>query len=59
MVELTEKQSSVGEVLGVGSRLVKRPGLGEEEAEQLKRQMRLLNTRWEALRTQAMERQTL
>ena len=58
MLELTEKQNGVGEVLGEGTRLV-REGLAEgEEGEEVRGQMKLLNTRWEDLRVKAMDRQS-
>ncbi|KAA0203443.1 hypothetical protein HAZT_HAZT010525 [Hyalella azteca] len=58
MLELTGRQSGVGEVLKEGSRLVKEGLAQGEEGEEIKQQMRLLNARWEGLRVKAMDRQS-
>ena len=57
MLELTAKQGSIGEVLSEGSRLLQENLMEQEEAEEVRVQMKLLNTRWEDLRVKAMDRQ--
>ncbi|XP_045119299.1 utrophin-like isoform X3 [Portunus trituberculatus] len=57
MLDLTARQGGVGEVLGEGSRLLREGVMEEEEEEEVRVQMKLLNTRWEELRVRAMERQ--
>ncbi|CAL4098879.1 unnamed protein product, partial [Meganyctiphanes norvegica] len=58
MLELTSKQGGIGDVLGEGSRLLREGVMGEEEEEEVRVQMKLLNTRWEELRVKAMDRQS-
>ena len=58
MLDLTARQGSIGDVLGEGSRLLRENQIGEEEGEEVRVQMKLLNTRWEELRIKAMDRQT-
>ncbi|KAM6893658.1 dystrophin [Xenentodon cancila] len=58
MVELTTHQSSVGRVLRAGGALLREGNLSEEEAEEVREQMNLLNSRWEHLRVASMERQS-
>nr|XP_027238839.1 dystrophin-like isoform X4 [Penaeus vannamei] len=58
MLELTSKQGGIGDVLGEGSRLLKEGVMEEEEEEEVRVQMKLLNTRWEELRVKAMDRQS-
>lgn len=57
LLELTSQQGSVGAVLQEGARLVKEGRLSNEEADEIHAQMRLLNSRWDQLRTKAMDRQ--
>jgi dystrophin len=57
LLELTKQQGSVGAVLQEGTRLLKESHLNNEEAEEIHIQMRLLNSRWDQLRTKAMDRQ--
>lgn len=57
LLELTSQQGSVGEVLHEGARLVKEGELSNEEADEIHIQMRLLNSRWDQLRTKSMDRQ--
>ncbi|KAF2364920.1 Calponin domain [Trinorchestia longiramus] len=59
MLELTARQSGVGEVLKDGGRLVQEGVAKGSEAEEIRRQMVLLNTRWEDLRVKAMSRQSM
>ena len=58
MVELTTHQSSVGRVLRAGAALLREGNLSEEEEEEVREQMNLLNSRWEHLRVASMERQS-
>lgn len=57
MMELTAHQSSVGNVLQVGNQLIAQGNLSEEEEDEIREQMTLLNSRWETLRVNSMERQ--
>ncbi|XP_060750696.1 utrophin-like isoform X3 [Tachysurus vachellii] len=57
MMELTAHQSSVGNVLQVGNQLISQGSLSEEEEDEIREQMTLLNSRWEALRVNSMDRQ--
>lgn len=57
MMELTAHQSSVGNVLQAGNRLIAQGNLTEEEEEEIREQMTLLNSRWENLRVDSMDRQ--
>lgn len=57
-MDLTSRQGGIGEVLSEGSRLLRENLLGEEESEEIRVQMKLLNTRWEELRIKVMSRQT-
>nr|XP_005995015.2 PREDICTED: dystrophin isoform X4 [Latimeria chalumnae] len=58
MMELTAHQGSVGNVLQVGSQLLADRKLSEDEENEIREQMNLLNTRWENLRVASMERQS-
>ncbi|XP_068223554.1 microtubule-actin cross-linking factor 1-like [Palaemon carinicauda] len=58
MLELTSKQGGIGDVLGEGSRLLREGVMEEEEEDEVRVQMKLLNTRWEELRVKAMDRQS-
>uniref|UniRef100_A0A8C9U026 Dystrophin n=1 Tax=Scleropages formosus TaxID=113540 RepID=A0A8C9U026_SCLFO len=58
MVELTSHQGSVGRVLQAGSALLLDGRLTEEEENEIREQMNLLNSRWEHLRVASMERQS-
>ncbi|KAI1897629.1 hypothetical protein AGOR_G00085230 [Albula goreensis] len=57
MMELTAHQSSVGNVLQAGNQLIAQGNLTEEEEEEIREQMGLLNSRWENLRVASMDRQ--
>ncbi|XP_063855861.1 dystrophin-like [Scylla paramamosain] len=57
MLDLTARQGGIGDVLGEGSRLLREGVMEDEEEEEVRVQMKLLNTRWEELRVRAMERQ--
>lgn len=58
LIELSHHQEGVGSVLEEGARMLADGGLTEEEEEEVRIQMKLLNSRWEKLRITAMERQT-
>ena len=57
LLELTSQQGSVGAVLQEGARLLKDGQLSAEEGNEIRIQMRLLNSRWDQLRTKSMDRQ--
>lgn len=57
MMELTAHQSSVGNVLQAGNQLISQGSLTEEEENEIREQMALLNSRWENLRVDSMDRQ--
>ena len=59
MLSLTEHQGDVGEVLSEGSRLLQEAKMPANEIEEVRVQMKLLNTKWEDLRLKAMDRQNL
>ena len=52
-------QNSVGNALQEGNHLIMEGKVNEEEEGEIREQMTLLNSRWEALRLSAMERQSL
>ncbi|NXG19659.1 UTRO protein, partial [Grallaria varia] len=58
MMELTAHQSSVGNVLQAGNQLVAQGNLSSEEEFEIQEQMLLLNSRWEELRVDSMDRQS-
>ncbi|CAN7989457.1 unnamed protein product [Ixodes hexagonus] len=58
MLELTQNQGRVGEVLQEGQKAIRGAGISVQEKEEIKVQMDLLNTRWESLRHSAMDMQT-
>uniref|UniRef100_A0A131XXJ0 Protein detached n=2 Tax=Ixodes ricinus TaxID=34613 RepID=A0A131XXJ0_IXORI len=58
MLELTQNQGRVGEVLQEGQKAIRGAGVSAQEREEIKVQMDLLNTRWESLRHSAMDMQT-
>ncbi|TSK17770.1 Dystrophin [Bagarius yarrelli] len=58
MIDLTAHQGSVGNVLKAGSFLLAESQLTEDEENEIREQMNLLNTRWEHLRVASMERQS-
>uniref|UniRef100_A0A803V1J6 Utrophin n=1 Tax=Ficedula albicollis TaxID=59894 RepID=A0A803V1J6_FICAL len=58
MMELTAHQSSVGNVLQAGNQLVAQGNLSPEEEFEIQEQMLLLNSRWEELRVESMDRQS-
>ncbi|KAI7793926.1 putative utrophin [Triplophysa rosa] len=58
MMELTAHQSSVGNVLQAGNQLIAQGILSEDEEDEIREQMTLLNSRWENLRVASMDRQS-
>ncbi|XP_049782226.1 dystrophin, isoforms A/C/F/G/H-like, partial [Schistocerca cancellata] len=56
--ELAGHQEGVRAVLEEGAHMVSEGGLSHDEEDEVRVQMRLLNSRWEDLRIKAMERQT-
>lgn len=58
LIELSHHQEGVGAVLEEGDRMLSDGGLTEEEEQEVRIQMKLLNSRWEKLRVIAMEKQT-
>ncbi|XP_064473113.1 dystrophin-like isoform X2 [Ornithodoros turicata] len=58
MLELTQNQGRIGEVLQEGHRVARDSTLSPEEKREIRVQIELLNTRWESLRHNAMERQS-
>ncbi|XP_021932648.1 dystrophin-like [Zootermopsis nevadensis] len=57
LLELAGHQEGVGAVLEEGARMLSEGGLSRDEEDEVRVQMRLLNSRWEDLRIKAMERQ--
>ncbi|XP_067848895.1 dystrophin isoform X13 [Heptranchias perlo] len=58
MMELTAHQGSVGSILQAGNQLIAEGKLTEDEENEIREQMNLLNSRWENLRVASMERQS-
>ncbi|XP_062039363.1 dystrophin isoform X8 [Lepus europaeus] len=58
MMDLTSHQGRVGNVLQLGSQLIRTGKLSEEEETEVQEQMNLLNSRWECLRVASMEKQS-
>lgn len=57
MISLTRDQNQIGQVLEEGNRLLTTATTVEEN--EIREQMRILNRRWESLRTKSLDRQTL
>lgn len=57
MLSLTDHQGDVGEVLQEGSKILQEAKLPVGEIEEVRGQMKVLNTKWEDLRVKAMDRQ--
>ncbi|XP_036030300.1 dystrophin isoform X3 [Onychomys torridus] len=58
MMDLTSHQGRVGNVLQLGSQIVGKGKLSEDEETEVQEQMNLLNSRWECLRVASMEKQS-
>ncbi len=60
MINLTKDQNQIGQVLEEGNRLLSSADInlqGREENE-IKEQMKILNRRWESLRSKSLDRQS-
>uniref|UniRef100_A0A8D8ZRN6 Protein detached n=1 Tax=Cacopsylla melanoneura TaxID=428564 RepID=A0A8D8ZRN6_9HEMI len=57
LLELSGHQEGVGAVLEEGARMINEEGLREGEEDEVRIQMKLLNSRWETLRMNAMNKQ--
>lgn len=57
MLMLKSQQSQVGSTLQEGGQLLVEGKLSETEVGEVEAQMELLNSRWEAVRLRAMDRQ--
>ncbi|ELK32006.1 Dystrophin [Myotis davidii] len=58
MMDLTSHQGRIGNVLQLGSQLLRTGTLSEDEETEVQEQMNLLNSRWECLRVASMEKQS-
>ncbi len=61
MINLTRDQNQIGQVLEEGNRLLTSPDLHLQtrEENEIKEQMKILNRRWESLRSKSLDRQSL
>ncbi len=61
MVSLTQDQNQIGDVLQQGREILnsKEIHLSSDEENQMKEQMKILNRRWESLRSKSLDRQTM
>jgi hypothetical protein len=62
MINLTKDQTQIGQVLEEGNHLListAEINLQPREENEIKEQMKILNRRWESLRSKSLERQTL
>lgn len=61
MISLTQDQNQIGDVLQQGNQLLTSTDihLSTDEENQIKEQMKTLNSRWESLRSKSLDRQTL
>ena len=58
MLELTKHQDSIGNVLREGNDLISDGKVKQDEENEIRVQMGLLNNRWEELRLKALDRQS-
>jgi len=58
MVELTQYQENVGNLINKGNTLLLAGDLNAEQEKEVRNQIELLNQEWEELRVGAMVRQT-
>ena len=58
MMQLTQHQGRVGSVLQEGNHMIGEGKTNDGEESDMRRQMELVNNRWENLRVQAMDRQS-
>jgi hypothetical protein len=61
MVSLTQDQNQIGEVLLEGNQLLTSTNfnLQTQEENEIKEQMKILNDRWESLRSKSLDRQSM
>ena len=61
MINLTRDQNQVGDVLLEGNQILasKKLNLQPEEENEIKEQMKILNHRWESLRSKSLDRQSM
>jgi hypothetical protein len=61
MISLTQDQNQIGEVLQEGNQLLTSVNihLQTNEENEIKEQMKILNRRWESLRSKSLERQSM
>jgi len=61
MVSLTQDQNQIGEVLLEGNQLLTATNfnLQTQEENEIKEQMKILNDRWESLRSKSLDRQSM
>jgi hypothetical protein len=61
MVGLTKDQNQIGHVLEEGNQLLTSTTLQLQELEEneIKEQMKILNRRWESLRSKSLDRQSM
>jgi hypothetical protein len=62
MIGLTQDQNQIGDVLQQGNQLLTSRAeinLSTQEENEIKEQMKILNRRWESLRSKSLDRQTM
>ncbi len=60
MISLTQDQNQIGDVLQQGNQLLTSTeiDLSTQEENEIKEQMKILNRRWESLRSKSLDRQS-
>jgi hypothetical protein len=60
MITLTKDQNQIGQVLEEGNRLLASSDINIQirEENEIKEQMKILNRRWESLRSKSLDRQS-
>lgn len=61
MINLTQEQNQIGDVLQQGTQLLRSTELhfSTEDKAEIEEQMKILNRRWESLRSKSLDRQTM
>jgi len=61
MINLTQDQNQIGDVLQQGNELLvsREINLSTHEENEIKEEMKILNHRWESLRSKSLDRQTM
>lgn len=61
MINLTQDQNQIGDVLQQGNLLLTSTDihLSQDEENEIKEQMKIINRRWESLRSKSLDRQTM